>query len=372
MPRLNTSEAKAGPTVEFVVSIPIDLMNAMYFTHLVTEADGIEGWPVEVRKQMAPDLLQELDFLYSFPKGQPGVMGQLSDTLWAHPETWESVDALVDYVRNMPLGVGDTAANSGVQGLAFYVTCNPFGESEKPDAGIDPRAALRKELEEAEEPVGQLLAVYDKPEELRDRIVRLIERFYEEHYREEIPNRLPCLERSAAENRSRPIGDIAEFAAQLTGRPNSCLSEVCEGPYATYYFSPSLDVAPYNSCSILGDIHGLIYPCEPRFIQDTANSDETARMARVYKALSDEGRLRIISLLREREMYAQEIVDRIGLHQSVVSRHLNFLKAVGILRGRKVNNMKFYSINTDMRDELSQTLELFAPVAQPSPKGDAR
>jgi len=370
MPRLNTSEAKAGPTVEFVVSVPIDMMNAMYFTHLVAEADGIEGWPVEVREQMAPDLLQELDFLYSFPMGQPGVMGQLGDTLWAHPETWESVDALVNYVRNMPLGVGDTAANSGIQGLAFYATCDAFGRSERPNVSIDARAALRKELEKAEEPVGQLLAVYDNPGELRDRIGRLIERFYEEHYLEEIPNRLPCLERSASEHRSRPVEDLSEFAAQLTGRPRSCLFDVCEGPYATYYFSPSLDVAPYNSCSIMDDIHGLIYPCEPRFIQDTAGADETARMARVYKALSDEGRLRIISLLREREMYAQEIVDRIGLHQSVISRHLTFLKAVGILRMRRENNMKFFSINTDMRDELSRTLELFAPVAQPSTKGD--
>ncbi|HEY5624925.1 MAG TPA: metalloregulator ArsR/SmtB family transcription factor, partial [Dehalococcoidia bacterium] len=184
--------------------------------------------------------------------------------------------------------------------------------------------------------------------------------------------RLPCMERSVAEHRSHPVEDVAQLAAHLMGRPRSCLDDVCEGPYATYYFSPSIDVAPYSSCSTLGNIHGLIYPCEPRFIQGSADADETARMARVYKALSDEGRLRIIALLREREMYAQEIVDRIGLHQSVVSRHLNFLKAVGILRGRKVNNMKFYSINTEMRDELGKTLELFAPVAQLSPKGDAR
>jgi DNA-binding transcriptional ArsR family regulator len=372
MPRLNTSETKAGPTVEFVVSIPIDLMNAMYFTHLVAEADGIEGWPVEVRKQMAPDLLQELDFLYSFPKGQPGVMGQLGDTLWAHPETWESVDALVDYVRKMPLGVGDSAANSGVQGLAFYATCSPFGGSEKPYVNVDARETLRKELEKAESPVSQLLAVYDNPEELRNRIVRLIERFNEEYYREEVPNRLPSLERSAAEHRFRPVEDVAELAAQLAGRPRSCLFDICEGPYTTYYFSPSLDVAPYNSCSVLGDIHGLIYPCEPRFIHGTADADETARMARIYKALSDEGRLRIISLLREREMYAREIVERIGLHQSVVSRHLTFLNAVGILRVRKVNNMKFYSINTEMHDELSRTLEMFAPAAELSPKGNAR
>jgi DNA-binding transcriptional ArsR family regulator len=62
-------------------------------------------------------------------------------------------------------------------------------------------------------------------------------------------------------------------------------------------------------------------------------------------------------------MYVQEIVERAGLHQSVVSRHLVFMKAVGLVQARRENNMKFYSLNPAIREELAKTLELFAAPA---------
>jgi DNA-binding transcriptional ArsR family regulator len=37
-------------------------------------------------------------------------------------------------------------------------------------------------------------------------------------------------------------------------------------------------------------------------------------------------------------------VERTGLHQSVVSRHLAFMKAVGLVSARRQNNMKFFSL----------------------------
>lgn len=71
-------------------------------------------------------------------------------------------------------------------------------------------------------------------------------------------------------------------------------------------------------------------------------------------------RLRILHMLQGREMYAREIVDRMSLHQSVVSRHLSFLRAVGLVTIRKHNNMKFFSLNPEITEQLSKTLDLFA------------
>jgi len=36
---------------------------------------------------------------------------------------------------------------------------------------------------------------------------------------------------------------------------------------------------------------------------------------------------------------------------------------VGLVIGRRQGNMKFYSLNPAMRDELGKTLDLFAPPA---------
>ena len=152
--------------------------------------------------------------------------------------------------------------------------------------------------------------------------------------------------------------DAEAVARRLTGRQKSCLEAGCAGPYERHVFAPSMDMGVYNSCAIVGNVHGLFYPLEPEFAGTTGDAAET-RLARLYKALGDEQRLRILRMLRDREMYAQEVVDKTGLHQSVVSRHLSFMKAVGLVQARKQNNMKFYSLNPEAGDMLAGTLTLF-------------
>ncbi len=361
MPRLSQPTA-VQQTIEFVISVPLDLMNAMYFTHLAGELDEIDAWPAQVRSEMDPELLAELDFLYSFPKEQPGVMGALGDSVFAHREAWSDTASLLSYVRALPAGVGEREEDRGIQGLAFYEASDFFDVEEEPTVGESPRDVLARGLEKTDIDAQAALAVYDHPEELRDRMIRLTERFYDEHYRHDLARRMPCLERSVAAHRSQRVGDVNELARRLTGRASSCLEEVCLGPYDALIFAPSLDMGPYLSCASIGRTHGLFYPCEEEFIGEAPEETEgMRRLARIHKALSDEQRLRILGLLREGEMYAQEIVDRTGLHQSAVSRHVGFMKAVGLLRGRREGNMKFFSINAAMRDELSKTLDLFAP-----------
>ncbi len=104
----------------------------------------------------------------------------------------------------------------------------------------------------------------------------------------------------------------------------------------------------------------MFYPCEAEFIDGaSAVATDVQRMARLHKALSDEGRLNILHMLKDKELYAQEIVEQTGLHQSVVSRHLWLLKAVGLVNVRKQNNMKFFSLNPRVRDELIETMDFF-------------
>lgn len=366
MPRLSLPE-KQTAKVEFVLSVPLDLMNAMYFTHLVGEADGIEGWPAETRKRMEPDLLEELDLLFTFPRGQPGVMGQFGDHLWAHPETWSDLNSLTSYVRKMPPGVEKSALNPGIQGLAFYSVCiDPYGLQSDGATGGSPRDTLISELRTIEADVEASLALFDDPEQLRSRMITLIERFYERHYKQDLPRRLPILERSYNAHRNEQVSDPLELAKKLSGRSIPCLADVCADGFEKLYFAPSLDVGPYVSCSNLGSIHGLVYPCEPEFDEEAPDlTPDRQRLASVYKALGDEQRLRILHMLHDKEMYAQEIVERTGLHQSAVSRHLSFMAAVGLLSARREGNMKFFSINPEMRETLTQTTDLFkAPVPE--------
>jgi DNA-binding transcriptional ArsR family regulator len=373
MPRLTSIKEPANETdqkVKFVLSVPLDLMNTMYFTHLVVASEGVEGFPVEVRKRMAPDLLAELDYLFDAPVEQPGIAGTLADHLWDHPETWGSVDDLLHYVRNLPLEVRDEAGNIGVRGLFFNTFCSDlvarFGDISEPT-----RENLAEMVRRNGGNVDEMLALWDDPATVRDRLALMINRFYNEHYKAELPNRLPCLERSVAAHRNTTEANIVEVMRRVIGRDEICLERSCASDdYKQMLFAPSMDMGPYASCAVLPSVHGMFYPCETEFRGSTDDAEQIIRTARIHKALGDEQRLRMLEMLRGNgEMYVQEIVDRTGLHQSVVSRHLMFLRAVGLLDVRKQNNMKFYSLSPDAGRYLQKTMDLFSsPAVQGGPR----
>jgi DNA-binding transcriptional ArsR family regulator len=130
--------------------------------------------------------------------------------------------------------------------------------------------------------------------------------------------------------------------------------------YSRFVFVPSIDVGVYHNSTTDIDTFGLFYAASPE-AAGASPADQTEQLARLYKALADPQRLKILSLLAGGELYAQEIVERTGLHQSVVSRHLSFLKGVGLLNVRRQNNMKFFSLNQEKRAELLRSVEKVMP-----------
>jgi len=84
-------------------------------------------------------------------------------------------------------------------------------------------------------------------------------------------------------------------------------------------------------------------------------------MDQIFKALSEEARLRILSVLFQRELCVCEIEDILQLTQSNVSRHLTILKNVGILKSYKNAQWIYYSISEEFKsdnEELYQYLEM--------------
>ena len=79
-------------------------------------------------------------------------------------------------------------------------------------------------------------------------------------------------------------------------------------------------------------------------------------MLESLRALSDPNRLRIIELLSAGELYAQEIVGRLGIAQSAVSRHLALLERAGVIRVRPHGGMKYYAVSCERMDALADAL----------------
>lgn len=65
----------------------------------------------------------------------------------------------------------------------------------------------------------------------------------------------------------------------------------------------------------------------------------------VFKALSDETRLRILRLLKERELCVCDIADTLKMTQPNISFHLGMLKEAGLIQDRKNGRWIHYSLN---------------------------
>jgi len=70
--------------------------------------------------------------------------------------------------------------------------------------------------------------------------------------------------------------------------------------------------------------------------------------AKIFKALADPIRLKIMEFLRDEEKCVCEIIPYIGIAQPLVSRHLKILRNAGLVRVRKEGNRRYYSV-TDPR-----------------------
>ncbi|UCC16559.1 MAG: winged helix-turn-helix transcriptional regulator, partial [Dehalococcoidales bacterium] len=79
---------------------------------------------------------------------------------------------------------------------------------------------------------------------------------------------------------------------------------------------------------------------------------------KIYKALSDESRLRVLNLLFERECCVCEVEQVLDISQSKASRILSTLYDVGFLSFRKEGLWSLYSIDWEgMGDHLLGILE---------------
>ena len=76
-----------------------------------------------------------------------------------------------------------------------------------------------------------------------------------------------------------------------------------------------------------------------------------------YAALAEPSRRRILDLLRERERSVNELVDRVGLSQPGVSKHLKVLREAGLVSVRPDGKQRFYGLRGEPLAEVADWLE---------------
>lgn len=64
-----------------------------------------------------------------------------------------------------------------------------------------------------------------------------------------------------------------------------------------------------------------------------------------FNAVAEPKRRQILEVLGARELSVNDIVERLGWPQPMVSKHLGVLKQVGLVRERRVGRQRMYRVN---------------------------
>lgn len=83
----------------------------------------------------------------------------------------------------------------------------------------------------------------------------------------------------------------------------------------------------------------------------------------ILKALSDQTRYHIVSLLLQSDFCVGSLAKRTGLSQAAVSQHLRLLREAGLVRGEKRGYFTHYQVNRDLLKEVGYELVELSSIA---------
>jgi DNA-binding transcriptional ArsR family regulator len=75
-----------------------------------------------------------------------------------------------------------------------------------------------------------------------------------------------------------------------------------------------------------------------------------------FQVLADPNRMQIVQLLLDGERAVNDLVDRMAIQQSGVSRHLRILEEAGFVQTRAVGTKRIYSLRPERFQELDRWL----------------
>ncbi|MEM6359035.1 MAG: metalloregulator ArsR/SmtB family transcription factor [Bacteroidota bacterium] len=83
--------------------------------------------------------------------------------------------------------------------------------------------------------------------------------------------------------------------------------------------------------------------------------------SQIFKACSDESRLRILNLIfQNKEMCISDLEQILDFTQTKTSRHLIYLKNSGILVTRKIDQWVFYSLKEEVLEIIGQIFQFLS------------
>lgn len=127
--------------------------------------------------------------------------------------------------------------------------------------------------------------------------------------------------------------------------------------------APSYFARPYNMLFAGEGWRMLCYPIADAALEGEA-SVVPASTIRLFRALGDESRLRILRHLADGDLYLTEIAERMSLSKPTVAHHLAQLRAAGLVTISETGGLTYYSLRRDRLAQVDEGLRRYLSLAQ--------
>lgn len=190
------------------------------------------------------------------------------------------------------------------------------------------------------------------PAELKEQLLDVLPRWHEEVFLPHAEEWRAVAERDAAAKRELAASHRPEAVVELATRGY----QYAPPPgIRTIAFFPSWWTRPWV---ILWEHGSTKIFCSPIELEAEGEGPAPAEVARVYKALGDEGRLRLLRLLSDGPMRLTEAAAELGVAKSTAHHHLAILRQAGFVTIRD-GEENVYNLRHDLLPQAGELLAAY-------------
>lgn len=351
-------EARRPLEVGFLPSLPLNLLLTMALLPAVDQFEGLDEWLREARSALPAGRRGEIALLTGFAGGHlrfvEAVAGRL---LRSDEQAALSFEGFRECLLALPPA---TYQEMALQALRKA----PPEMEEDPREFLDDPPRMESFLlsRSLHVDAAAAAALVLDPDGLQRRFVDALTSFWEELYRPDYEENLPLMERSVAYHRRQSYPpQFDELFLAVTGRVLPIGVQFRMKEFRRARFVPAGHLGPYVAFFGSDDLLTVFYNYRGALLEERQAGERVRHMYPLLKALADETRLQIMLLLREREMYARELVDALGLSQPAVSRQLKLMVTAGLLQVRPEGGAKYYFADRKVLEQLLEELRSLLP-----------
>ncbi|MDQ3449121.1 MAG: metalloregulator ArsR/SmtB family transcription factor [Chloroflexota bacterium] len=123
--------------------------------------------------------------------------------------------------------------------------------------------------------------------------------------------------------------------------------------------APSYFARPFNYTYQGADWRIFGYPIADAVVEAGDAGVPPQAVVRLYRALGDGTRMRILKLLADRDWYLTELAQQLELSKPTMKHHLALLRAAGLVTVTEEGNLTYYSLRRERLEEAGVELRRF-------------